>query len=65
VQTQKIKQLLIGQDLLTEFDEGLFKATIDKITIYQDGKVETQFINGLKISEISEYKRKDEKNGCS
>lgn len=65
VQTQKIKETLIGQDLLTEFDEGLFKAIINKITIFQDGKVKTEFINGLKISEISKYKRKDEKNGCS
>lgn len=65
VQTQKVKEMLVGQDLLTEFDEDLFKGIIDKIIIYQDGKVETQFINGLKISEILEYKRKDEKNGCS
>ncbi len=63
VQTQKIKDLLIGQDLLMEFHEELFKAIINKITLYQDGKVETQFINGLIISEILEYKRKDEKNG--
>ncbi|MCQ4936045.1 recombinase family protein [Anaerotignum propionicum] len=63
VQTQKIKEMLIGKDLLTEFHEELFKEMIDKITIYQDGKVETQFINGLIISEILEYKRKDEKNG--
>lgn len=65
VQTEKIKEQLIGQDQLTEFDEELFKGMIDKIIIYQDGKVETQFINGLKISEILEYKRKDEKNGYS
>ncbi|WP_206458283.1 recombinase family protein [Anaerovorax sp. IOR16] len=65
VQTQKIKELLIGQNQLTEFDVELFKGMIDKITIYQDGKVETQFINGLKICEILEYKRKDEKNGYS
>ncbi|NLK37776.1 MAG: recombinase [Epulopiscium sp.] len=65
VQTQKIKELLIGHDQLTEFDEELFKGMIDKIIIYKDGKVETQFINGLKIRAILEYKRKDEKNGYS
>ncbi|MBE6034124.1 MAG: recombinase [Clostridiales bacterium] len=65
IQTQKIKEILVGQDLLTEFDEELFKGMIDKIIIYQDGKVETEFINGLKISEILQDKRKDEKNGCS
>ncbi len=63
VQTQKIKEMLIGKDLLTEFNEELFKEMIDKITLYQDGKVETQFTNGLIISDILAYKRKDEKNG--
>lgn len=63
VQTQKIKEMLIGKDPLTEFHEELFKATINKITLYQDGKVETQFTNGLIISDILKYKRKDEKNG--
>ncbi|KAF5076316.1 Recombinase [anaerobic digester metagenome] len=65
IQTQKIKEILVGHDLLTAFDEELFKGMIDKIIIYQDGKVETQFTNGLIISDILEYKRKDEKNGCT
>lgn len=65
IRTQKIKEILVGHDLLTAFDEELFKGMIDKIIIYQDGKVETEFINGLIISDILEYKRKDEKNGCT
>ena len=38
---------------------------IKKINIYKDGKIETEFINGLKFSEIIENKRKDEPNGST
>lgn len=63
--TQRIKECLEDVHELTDFDEELFKSILSKIIIYKDGKVETEFINGLRISEILEYKRKDEKNGCS
>ncbi|MGB4899093.1 MAG: recombinase family protein [Ignavibacteria bacterium] len=63
--TQRIKDCLQDIHELTEFDEELFKAIVKKIIIYHDGKVETEFINGLKISEIFKYKRKDEGDGCN
>lgn len=63
--TQRIKDCLQDIYELTEFDEELFKAIVKKIIIYHDGKVETEFINGLKISEIFKYKRKDEGDGCN
>ncbi|WP_312048117.1 recombinase family protein [Anaerotignum sp.] len=61
--TQKIKECLQDIRELTDFDEELFKAIVKKIIVYHDGKVETEFINGLRISEILEYKRKDEGDG--
>jgi hypothetical protein len=61
--TQRIKECLQDIQELTDFDEELFKAIVKKIIIHHDGKVETEFINGLRISEILEYKRKDEGDG--
>ena len=58
--TQRIKDRIQDIHELIEFDEEFFKAIVKKIIIYHDGKVETEFINGLRISEILEYKRKDE-----
>lgn len=63
--TQRIKECLEDINGLIHFDEELFRSILSKIIIYKDGKVETEFINGLKISEVLEYKRKDEKNGSS
>lgn len=61
--TQRIKECLQDVNELTDFDEELFNAIAKKIILYHDGKVETEFINGLRISEILEYKRKDEGDG--
>lgn len=61
--TQRIKECLQNIQELTDFNEELFKAIVKKIIIHHDGKVETEFINGLRISKILEYKRKDEGDG--
>lgn len=63
--TQRIKDRIQDIHELIEFDEEFFKAIVKKIIIYHDGKVETEFINGLRISEILEYKRKDEGDGST
>lgn len=63
--TQRMKESIEGLEKLTDFNEELMVQIIKKIIIYQDGKVETEFINGLKFSEILEYKRKDEPNGST
>lgn len=63
--TQKIKDTLEGLTESTDFNEELMVQIIKKITIYKDGKIETEFINGVKFSEILEYKRKDECNGST
>ena len=63
--TQRIKESIEGIPEPTDFNEELMVQIIKKITIYKDGKIETEFINGLKFSEILEYKRKDEPNGST
>lgn len=57
--TQKIKEILDGIDELTDFNEELMVQIIKKIIIDKDGKIETEFINGLKVCETLENKRKE------
>lgn len=63
--TQKIKEILDGIDEITDFNEELTVQIIKKIIIYKDGKIETEFINGLKFCETLENKRKDEYSGST
>ncbi|WP_352416516.1 recombinase family protein [Oscillibacter ruminantium] len=63
--TQRIKESIEGLEELTDFSEELMVQIVKKIIIYQDGKIETEFINRLKFSEIIENKRKDEHNGST
>lgn len=63
--TQKIKEILDEIDELTDFNEELIVQIIKKIIIYKDGKIETEFINGLKVCETLKNKRKEECNGCT
>jgi len=63
--TEKIKEALQDKKIISEFDEEPFEVIIKHITVYQDAKVEVEFINGIIIKMDSEYKRKDEKNGSS
>ena len=53
--TKNIKQALSGKELQTEFNEELFLQTVKKLIIYEDGQVETEFINGLTVYET--YKK--------
>lgn len=63
--TQKIKENIEGIVELTDFNEELMVQIIRKITIYQDGKIETELINGLKFYKVLEIKGKDEDNGST
>lgn len=63
--TQKIKEIVDGIDELTDFNEELMVQIIKRVFIYQDGKIETEFINGLKFCETLENKRKDGRNGST
>lgn len=63
--TEKIKEALQDKKIISEFDEELFETIIKHITVYQDAKVEVEFINGIIIKMDLENKRKDEKDGSS
>lgn len=63
--TQRIKESIDGIPEQSDFNEELMAQIIKKIIIYKDGKIEIEFINGLKFSEILLYKRKDEPNGST
>lgn len=63
--TQKIKEILDGIDEITDFNEELTVQIIKKVIIYKDGKIETEFINGLKFCETLENKRKDGYSGST
>lgn len=52
--TKKIKEGLRDRKKLIEFDEELFKKIIRKMTIYKNGNIEVEFINGIILEE--EYK---------
>ncbi len=61
--TEKIKESLAGIEKITEFDEVLFEAIIKQITVYQDTKVDVEYINGTIVSRSLENRGKDEKHG--
>lgn len=49
--TQKIKETLNGIDEFIDFNEDLIENIIKKIVIHKDGKIEVEFINGIKHTE--------------
>ncbi|MFI3225898.1 MAG: recombinase family protein [Clostridia bacterium] len=63
VHTDIIKEVLTGTEPLTELDEEVFSQIVDRITIYEDGKVQVRFINGVTITE--QKRRKEDSNGSS
>ncbi|MEA4903524.1 MAG: recombinase family protein [Petrimonas sp.] len=63
--TQKMKECLSDIGMQTEFNQEIFTQIVKRMIIYPDGKVETEFINGLTFEEILENKRKDGKNGSA
>jgi hypothetical protein len=50
-QTEKIKQALADRKQQTEFNEELFLQIIKQLVIYEDGRIEVEFINGLIVHE--------------
>jgi len=58
-QTSKIHKALNGKSVLTEFQEEIFKETIKNITVYADGKLRFEFINGVQVS--AEYVTRSER----
>ncbi len=63
--TEKIKEALQDKKKISEFDEELFETIIKHTTVYQDAKVEVEFINGIIIAIDLGYKGEDEKDGSS
>lgn len=55
--TKKMKERLIGKDILIEFNEDLFINIIKQITILKNGKEKVEYINGIMIEDNP--KRKD------
>lgn len=55
--TNNIMQALSGREQQTEFNEELFLQTVKKLVIYEDGRVEIEFINGLTVHET--YRKGD------
>lgn len=55
--TKNIMQALSGREQQTEFNEELFLQTVKKLVIYEDGRVEIEFINGLIVHET--YRKGD------
>ena len=49
--TKKMKEELLDKELLTEFDEELFLNIVKEITIYKDGKIQVEYINGIIVEE--------------
>lgn len=50
-QTEKIKRALADRKQQTEFIEELFLQIIKQLVIYEDGRIEVEFINGLIVHE--------------
>ena len=64
VHTGIIKEVLGDTKPLTELDEEIFSQIIDRITIYEDGKVQVRFINEVTMTE--QYKQgKEDSDGNS
>ncbi|WP_317854437.1 recombinase family protein [Chakrabartyella piscis] len=64
VHTQLIQEVLADVTPLTEFDEEIFCQIIERITIYEDGMVQIQFINGVIITEQYKLGKEDENGSC-
>lgn len=71
-QTSKIRKALEGKSILTEFQEDIFNATIKNITVYADGKLKVEFLNGFqlnaqytKLTERRNSNAKSEKSGIN
>lgn len=55
-QTEKLKEAIAGKEIQTEFDSALFQQTVQKIIVYEDGRLRFYLINGVTIdANIQEY----------
>ena len=54
--TKKMKEELAGEEPLIEFNEDLFIKTIKQITIFKDGRIVVEYINGITMEEKYEEK---------
>lgn len=57
--TENMKQALSDKDLQTEFHEELFLQIVKRMTIFADGRIDVEFINGLKVYETHKDGKKD------
>lgn len=57
--TKKMKEELAGKEPLMEFNEDLFIKIIKQITIFKDGRIVLEYINGITMEEKYEEKRKE------
>lgn len=49
--TKKMKEELLDKEPLIEFNEELFMNIVKEITIYKDGKIQVEYINGIMMEE--------------
>lgn len=47
--TNKMKQAFLDKELQSEFDDNLFLAIIKHITVYKDGRLKFEFVDGLTL----------------
>jgi len=55
--TKKLKEELLDKEPLTEFNEELFLNIVKEITIYKDGKIQVEYINGIIVEEDYEIRK--------
>ena len=58
--TKNMKQALSDRKQQTEFHEELFLQIVKQLVIYEDGRIEVEFINGLTVYETYKNKEKGE-----
>lgn len=46
---EKMKRAFLHKDVMTQFDEELFRMVIRQVTVHNDGKLTFEFINGLAL----------------
>ena len=47
--TGKMQEILSGREMLTEFDEGLYRKLVTRIVVYKNNTAEVVFLNGCSI----------------
>lgn len=47
--TGKMQEILSDREMLTEFDEGLYRKLVTRIVVYKNNTVEVVFLNGCSI----------------